>query len=298
MTSHRRSASCTYLLERADAVAEACPAARPRRWPPCSPGVRRGVPRHPDARHRRPGPGRDPDPLRRPPAGGVRHRYDTHAVDAFEVAAVDYLIKPIRAERLAQAVNRVARHAARRAGALAESAGTAPGTRRRASAVPPPDETIAVELGGVTRYVRRSDVVFVEAQRDYVRLSPAPSGHLVRVPLATLEERWAPAGFVRVHRRLLVNPLTSRACAPAGRRRRPRCRPIRAGQPPVHPRGQRRAGAAPPRSAGHGRSWGMTRQRRRRGVVAGRRRAVRRRTHRSAIEDIDRQTGRRSTWAP
>lgn len=67
------------------------------------------------------------------------------------------------------------------------------------------DETIAVELGGVTRYIQRSDIVFAEAQRDYVRLHTRQAGHLVRVPLATLEQRWEPVGFLRVHRRYLVN---------------------------------------------------------------------------------------------
>ena len=62
-----------------------------------------------------------------------------------------------------------------------------------------------MELGGVTRYIRRSDIVYVEAQRDYVRLCTRSGGHLVRVPLASLEERWEPAGFLRVHRRFLVN---------------------------------------------------------------------------------------------
>ena len=80
----------------------------------------------------------------------------------------------------------------------------APGAPPPPPAVPE-DETIAVELGGVTRYVRRSDVVYVEAQRDYVRLCTRTGGHLVRVPLASLEERWAPLGFLRVHRRYLVN---------------------------------------------------------------------------------------------
>ncbi len=145
--------------------------------------------------------------------------YDNHAVDAFEVAAVDYLLKPIRAERLALALTRVrAALDSRRAvtgpdGAPAPSPtsgtgdsgepaadGAAPGTP-----TPPQDETIAVELGGVTRYVQRSDIVYVEAQRDYVRLCTRSGGHLVRVPLATLEERWEPVGFVRVHRRFLVN---------------------------------------------------------------------------------------------
>ena len=120
--------------------------------------------------------------------------YDSHAVDAFDIAAVDYLLKPIRAERLAQAVGRVQRHLESELGAGT----TAPDA-------PVPDETIAVELGGVTRYVKRSDIVYVEAQRDYVRLHTREGGHLVRVPLATLEERWESAGFLRVHRRYLVN---------------------------------------------------------------------------------------------
>jgi DNA-binding LytR/AlgR family response regulator len=144
--------------------------------------------------------------------------YDNHAVDAFEVAAVDYLLKPIRAERLALALDRVrAAIEARRTGAdrtgvtppsAASDGPPARGDAPEATpgpADPPPDETIAVELGGTTRYVRRSDIVYVEAQRDYVRLCTRSGGHLVRVPLASLEERWEPAGFLRVHRRYLVN---------------------------------------------------------------------------------------------
>ncbi|MEZ5184224.1 MAG: LytTR family DNA-binding domain-containing protein [Candidatus Nanopelagicales bacterium] len=117
--------------------------------------------------------------------------YDSHAVDAFDIDAVDYLLKPIRAERLEQAVRRVRRQL--------EAAVAEP------EAVDAEDETIAVELGGTTRYVQRSEIVYVEAQRDYVRLHTREAGHLVRVPLATLEERWEPVGFLRVHRRYLVN---------------------------------------------------------------------------------------------
>ena len=118
--------------------------------------------------------------------------YDSHAVDAFDIAAVDYLLKPIRAERLAQAVGRVQRQL----DAEVEPSGPLPAAT---------DETIAVELGGMTRYVKRSDIVFVEAQRDYVRLYTREASHLVRIPLAALEEKWEAAGFLRVHRRYLVN---------------------------------------------------------------------------------------------
>lgn len=118
--------------------------------------------------------------------------YDSHAVDAFDIAAVDYLLKPIRAERLAESVTRVRRHLETEM----------PKPPAEAEVV---DERIAVELGGVTRYVQRADIVYVEAQRDYVRLHTRQTSHLVRTPLASLEEKWASAGFLRVHRRYLVN---------------------------------------------------------------------------------------------
>jgi len=115
--------------------------------------------------------------------------YDEHAVEAFDLRAVDYLLKPVRAERLAEAVRRVID---------ALGAGTDP-------VATDDDETIAVELGGVTRFVQRSDVRFVEAQGDYARLHTAGESHLLRVPLTTLEQQWAAAGFVRIHRSHLVS---------------------------------------------------------------------------------------------
>ncbi|MDP5184881.1 LytTR family DNA-binding domain-containing protein [Blastococcus sp. BMG 814] len=110
--------------------------------------------------------------------------YDDHAVDAFELGAVDYVLKPVRDDRLSEAVRRVV--GARAGGPVAV------------------DDDIAVELGGVTRFVPRSSVRYVEAQGDYARLHTASGSHLVRVPLTTLEESWKDAGFVRIHRSLLV----------------------------------------------------------------------------------------------
>jgi DNA-binding LytR/AlgR family response regulator len=114
--------------------------------------------------------------------------YDRHAIDAFDLHATDYVMKPVRAQRLAEAVRRVA--------AVANPTG--------ATTTPDADETIAVELGGVTRFVQRSQVRYVEAHGDYARLHTATGSHLVRIPLTTLEERWADAGFVRIHRSTLV----------------------------------------------------------------------------------------------
>lgn len=109
--------------------------------------------------------------------------HDSHAVDAFELDADDYLLKPVPRSRLDEAVRRVAE-------ALE---GAAPG-----------DETIAVELGGVTRFVMRSAVVYVEAHGDYARLHVDGASHLIRASLSTLAERWAGAGFLRIHRSVLV----------------------------------------------------------------------------------------------
>jgi DNA-binding LytR/AlgR family response regulator len=128
----------------------------------------------------------------RPPLVVFVTAYDEHAIDAFDLHATDYVRKPVRPERLAEAVRRVVQ-------AVGLTVGQAPDAPTQ-----PEDETIAVELGGVTRFVQRSQVRYVEAQGDYARLHTASSSHLVRIPLTTLEERWADAGFVRIHRSTLV----------------------------------------------------------------------------------------------
>ncbi|UAL29474.1 LytTR family DNA-binding domain-containing protein [Nocardioides rotundus] len=110
--------------------------------------------------------------------------HEKHAVDAFELNAVDYVLKPVREDRLAEAVRRVVEGAARPAASG--------------------DEQIAVELGGRTRFVSRADVTHVEAQGDYARLHTSSGSHLVRTPLSALEQEWHDAGFVRIHRSLLV----------------------------------------------------------------------------------------------
>ncbi|USQ78211.1 LytR/AlgR family response regulator transcription factor [Ornithinimicrobium faecis] len=127
--------------------------------------------------------------FRQPPAVVFVTAYETHAVDAFDVQAVDYVMKPYRPARLTAALGRALEH-------IEGATATAPDE---------PDESIPVELGGVTRFVRRSEIRFVTAQGDYARLHTADGSHLLRMPLATLEERWAEAGFVRIHRSHLVS---------------------------------------------------------------------------------------------
>lgn len=115
--------------------------------------------------------------------------YDEHAVDAFAVEATDYVMKPVREARLAEAIRRVVSQIGGAEGAPAAV----------------DDETIPVELGGVTRFINRSDIRYAQAQGDYARLHTGTGSHLVRIPLNTLEERWEPAGFVRIHRSTLVS---------------------------------------------------------------------------------------------
>jgi len=111
--------------------------------------------------------------------------HENHAVDAFELNAVDYLLKPIREDRLRESVRR----------ALEDGAGPTLES----------DESIAVELAGVTRFISRAQIAYVEAQGDYVRLhTTSGDSHLLRTPLTTLEQVWSPHGFVRIHRSHLV----------------------------------------------------------------------------------------------
>ena len=125
----------------------------------------------------------------RPPALVFVTAHDDKAVAAFEVGAVDYLLKPIREERLEAALRRIISGRSTESGQPAENAG---------------DDVIPVELGGVTQLVRCDTIGWVEAEGDYARLHTSSGSHLVRIPLSTLEERWRSRGFQRVHRSYLV----------------------------------------------------------------------------------------------
>lgn len=125
--------------------------------------------------------------------------YDEHAVDAFEVRATDYVMKPVRADRLTEAVRRVV---AARGG----NTSVGPASGHEASAPPDSaDETIPIELGGVTTFILRSQVLYAQAHGDYARLHTSTGSHLVRISLTALEDRWGASGFVRIHRSTLVS---------------------------------------------------------------------------------------------
>lgn len=124
--------------------------------------------------------------LAEPPAVVFVTADEARAVEAFELRAADYLLKPVRADRLRRAVDRVLE--------LGDAAAEGD------------DEVLTVTVGSAVRFVRRSDVRWVQAQGDYSRLhTDDGTGHLVRVPISELEQRWADAGFLRVHRSYLVS---------------------------------------------------------------------------------------------
>ena len=116
--------------------------------------------------------------------------YGQHALRAFDFSAVDYLVKPIDGERLAQAVQRVRQRVA-----------------RSAKAAPYP-ERIPVRSGARIRFVAVDDIELVEAQGNYVALHHVqhaePREELLRETLSGIEARLDPGRFVRVHRRFIV----------------------------------------------------------------------------------------------
>jgi len=128
----------------------------------------------------------------RPPAIVFVSAFDDAAVDAFELAALDYLVKPVSRRRLDDAIDRV-----RRARGAASPAGT-----EGLDADVLPVDTLR---GGGTRLLARSSILYLQAHGDYVRVASDEGRYLLRARMADLEARWSRHGFVRVHRGYLVN---------------------------------------------------------------------------------------------
>jgi two-component system response regulator AlgR len=116
--------------------------------------------------------------------------YDQHAVAAFDVAAVDYVLKPVSAERLALAVDRVAKGHAR--AASAEPAAT---RWVQEFWVPHRSEMIRVAVCDIER---------IDAERDYMRLTASGRSYLLHETISELERRLDPECFVRLHRSTIV----------------------------------------------------------------------------------------------
>jgi DNA-binding LytR/AlgR family response regulator len=130
-----------------------------------------------------------------PPALVFVSAYESAAVEAFELRAVDYLMKPVSRARVDEALDRLRGR---------EPEETVPPARVFAA---DGDEVVAVDAtrGGGTRLVPRTEILFLQAHGDYVRVITAEARYLMRGRLGDLERRWEPYGFHRVHRGYVVN---------------------------------------------------------------------------------------------
>jgi DNA-binding LytR/AlgR family response regulator len=141
----------------------------------------------------------------RPPQLVFVSAYDSAAVDAFELRALDYLLKPVSRRRLEEAVARVVAAVERgEEGAHPVSAEPAPAGSRSATAA---GEMIAVAnvRNGATRLVARGSILYVQSHGDFVRIVTPEGRFLLRATLSEVERRWEEHGFVRVHRQYLAN---------------------------------------------------------------------------------------------
>lgn len=125
--------------------------------------------------------------------------FELYAADAFEVEAADYLLKPVRFDRLRQAIERARRRQSQRT-ALARAAD--------ALAAPADEDPDGFWVQVRTGFVRvpLGDIDWIEAAKDYVLLHTATRSHIHRATMNALERKLNPAELTRVHRSAFVRP--------------------------------------------------------------------------------------------
>ena len=124
--------------------------------------------------------------------------YDTYAVRAFEVHAVDYLLKPFSADRLREALDRAkARMRSRERAPVQELLAARPGRI--------PLQRVLIRDRSDVHVIPVAKIDYLESQDDYVCVRSCGRSYLKEQPLAELEQMLDPAGFVRIHRRYVLN---------------------------------------------------------------------------------------------
>jgi two-component system LytT family response regulator len=127
--------------------------------------------------------------------------HDQYAIRAFEVNAIDYLLKPVTRERFQQALVRVRERLSvqgldnQHVRALLQTLSAAPKYLAR----------VALRAAGRISFVNVDDILYMQAAENYVQLHLKASRHLLHVPIATLEASLDPDLFLRIHRSLIVN---------------------------------------------------------------------------------------------
>ena len=127
--------------------------------------------------------------------------YDEYALRAFEVHAIDYLLKPFGPERLREALGRARERLAR------PQAGTPPATEVSAAARPPGAWLLRIVIrdGADVHVVPIDKIDYIEAQDDYVAVRTGERVLLKEQTMADLERQLDPRRFVRIHRSVLLN---------------------------------------------------------------------------------------------
>lgn len=127
--------------------------------------------------------------------------FDTAAVHAFELHALDYLRKPVSRKRVEEAVDRI----------IAAIDATDPnadnGSEFPHSRAPTKHDMVAVAnaRNGSIRLVARGSILYAQSHGDFVRIVTEEARYLLRATLAEIERRWEPFGFIRVHRQYVAN---------------------------------------------------------------------------------------------
>ena len=128
--------------------------------------------------------------------------HDQYAIRAFEIAAIDYLLKPVTEERFAVVFKR----------AIGSLRGPHEDVTRQVVAMldavanpPRPLERFAVRSGERTVFVPVDEVDWIEAFQNYIRLHAGPATHLLHVPMNTIETVLDSRFFLRIHRSHIVN---------------------------------------------------------------------------------------------
>ena len=128
--------------------------------------------------------------------------FDHYAIQAFEVGAIDYLLKPVAPDRFDQALERARHQLDRGAGDLADRLARA---LEQVAPARPRVERFLVKDQGRSRFVSAGEVEWIEAAGNYLKLHTPGGTHLVRATMKEIESRLDPALFARVHRTSIVN---------------------------------------------------------------------------------------------